>query len=313
MHKLYTLLSACLLSVLCQAFSLDTTSKFWNYTTSQLASTTSQKCKDAYSADIACDYFLVQLVNANEERYYLSDMEPENFTQTCTATCHTSLNDYILNVKEACTERGDAAIQSKGYTGKSGTAQAPVQNIGHILQYHLMRSCAKDEDGENCYITQSSVLPPDFSCDWTCAVALYWNRHFYPYSEWSLGNPNIMTRDMDGNVLKYGNDMLVNDGSGFSMGGGGWETIKECGFGNSTKAPFDIGISGLKSDGNILTSSKSANSTSTSGSTTTSTATVTASGTSSAAPTQTGAAGKSLYFAFSYPAAVMGIFLFAFM
>ncbi|KAB8072722.1 hypothetical protein BDV29DRAFT_148414 [Aspergillus leporis] len=313
MHKLYALLLAYLLPSLTQAFSLNTTTKYWNYTTSELASTTSQKCKDAYSADIACGYYLVQLVNANEERYFLSDMEAENFTQTCTAACHSSLTKYISNVKDACTESGDAAIQSLGFMGDEGTAKVPVQTIGHIFQYHLMRSCAKDEDGENCYLTQSSVLPADFSCDWNCALAYYWNLHFYPYSAWSVGNDYYVAWDEDENQIKYGNNMLLNDGTTLTVDHLGWKTILGCGFGNSTEPPFDIGFSGDMGDSEVLSVSKSSNSTSMSGNSTTSTATSTASGTSSSATPssmQTGGAGKLFYFTVGYPAAVMVLCLY---
>lgn len=309
MHQVYSLLVGLLIVSLSRAFSLNTSTKHWNYTTNNLASTTSQRCKDAYSADIACDSYLLQLVNANEERYFLDDMEPENFTQTCTAACHSSLTKYIANVRVACTERDDAAVSSLGFLGKEGTENVPVQTIGHILEYHLMRSCAKEEDGSNCYLTQSGVLPSDFSCTWNCALAYYWNRHFYPYSYWSLGDSRIFELDDDENETKIGNNMLLTTGHSDIMDTDGWKTIQNCGFGNSTKPPFDIGLSGKGEESSVPSVSKSSNETDTSGGSTTSTATSTVSGASSStpSPTQTGAAGRSFYVSFSYLAVVAAV------
>ncbi|KAE8351830.1 hypothetical protein BDV28DRAFT_149622 [Aspergillus coremiiformis] len=297
MYKIHTILAAALLSAVAQAFSLDTSTKHWNYTTNSLASTTSQKCKDAYSTEIACDEYLVQLVDADEERYFLDDMEPENFTQTCTASCHSSLTKYIANVEMACTERGDAAVSSVGFLGKDGMENVPVQTVGHIFLYHLMRSCAKDD----------GVLPPDFSCSWTCALAYYWNRHFYPYSDWSLGDPRISQFDQDGNETKAGNNMVLTTRHGDIMNTGGWRTIQKCGYGNPAQPPFDVGLAGLIEDIALPPISTPSNATSTSEDSTASATTATASGAASDTPSpiHTGTAARSFSSSLSSFATVM--------
>ncbi|KAG2417700.1 hypothetical protein HFD88_008919 [Aspergillus terreus] len=242
----YPLISVFILPALSHAFSLNTTTLYWNYTTSSLATTTSSKCKEAYSAEIDCDVYLVQLVNAGEQRYFLDSMEPDNFTQTCTPTCQSSLSKYIANVKASCTQPGDAAVKSLGFLGKDGEENVPVQTIGSLFQYTLMQSCAKDEDGQFCYIQQSSVLPADFDCDWVCALAYYWNNHQYPYSLWSVGDPSILDIDADTHRrVKVGNDMLFMGSAGDTSVDDGWKNIQKCGYGNSTTAPFDIGIKGV--------------------------------------------------------------------
>ncbi|KAE8379030.1 hypothetical protein BDV26DRAFT_280664 [Aspergillus bertholletiae] len=280
MYKLYTILAASLLPSLSQAFSLDTVTSHWNYTTANLVSTTSQKCKDAYSADIACDPFLVQLVNADEKRYFLDDMEKDNFTQTCTTSCHSSITKYIANVKAACSERGDAAVSSLGFVGRDGTKDAPVQTVGRIFEYTLMRSCSKDEDGQNCYITQSGVLPPDFECNWTCALAFYWNKHFYPYSDWTMGDSGYQRYDSDGFEVKVSN-ILLNPGQKKDiMGDESWETLRECGYRDPNAPPFDTGLSGKVEEDDSEPSSSPSNSSS---------ATTTRAGT----PAVTSAAGRS--------------------
>ncbi|KAF9891808.1 hypothetical protein FE257_003289 [Aspergillus nanangensis] len=236
----YSLIPTLVLPVLSQAFSLDSSTKYWNYTTDSLASTTSKACKEAYGAEIACDEYLVQLVNAKEERFFLENMEPANFTITCSTSCKSSLVDYIANVKKSCTESGDAAVEALGFLGKKGRKDVPVETIGSIFEYMLMRSCAKDEDGEFCYPSQSSVMPTDFDCDWKCALAYYWNQHKYPYSLWSVGDQDVLDFDKDMNRIKVANDMLFNSLEDESVDLG-WKNIQKCGLANST-APFDVGL-----------------------------------------------------------------------
>ncbi|KAL4974015.1 hypothetical protein BDW66DRAFT_153300 [Aspergillus desertorum] len=173
---------------LAHTFTLDAESEYWSYTTSSLANTTSQTCKDAYSAEIACNEYLVALVTANEDRSLLPLMEPSNFTETCTKTCHDSLTSYIRNVEEKCSETTDAALKGVGVCGKMDFENVPVATVGRIFEYTLMRSCAEDENGRNCYITQSSVIPTTFDCSWSCAIAYRYDQHKYPYSDWSFGN-----------------------------------------------------------------------------------------------------------------------------
>ncbi|KAL2830102.1 hypothetical protein BJY01DRAFT_121116 [Aspergillus pseudoustus] len=238
------------LSPFTTSLSLDTKTKYWGYTTSSLANTTSQKCKDAYSADIACDDFLAGIVNANEMRGFLPDMEYDNFTLTCTATCHSSLLDWIANLEDKCDQPGDAALRGVGHRWREMEFEPiPVVTVGRIFEYTLMRACAEDEDGENCYITESSVLASDFHCSWTCAAAYYWNQHLYPYSDWEFGTVDgdvEIEIDEDGDLWEYNkwNHILVEHPDRYNMSGEGWQTIVDCGF-DKGDVPFGTGIEGV--------------------------------------------------------------------
>lgn len=130
------------------AFSLDTQTEFWNYTSSSLADTTSSKCKKAYSAQIDCDPLLADLVAASEERYMLPDYDMDMFFDMCTATCHDSVKDYINNVQESCSYPEDAALAVEEGTSLSFVdpefITVPVETIANLFLYTLMRSCAKE-------------------------------------------------------------------------------------------------------------------------------------------------------------------------
>lgn len=135
-----------LLPTLIQAFSLDVHTKHWNYTTSNLAPTTSAKCKAAYAAEIKCDGLLINLVSAQEIKRHMESLEPREFSEMCSSTCEASLSAYIENVRDACNEPGDAAIESRGYVRQiNGTANVPVETVGLMFQYMFARGCARDE------------------------------------------------------------------------------------------------------------------------------------------------------------------------
>ncbi|KAH8425197.1 uncharacterized protein LDX57_002956 [Aspergillus melleus] len=241
-----------LLPTLTQSFSLDTHTNHWNYTTSDLATTTSVKCKSAYAADIKCDGFLINLVNAHESRTHLKTMEPRNFTDMCTSTCESSLSEYIENVRDACSGPGDAAVKAKGYLWFNGTENVPVETVGLMFQYMFVRGCANDKHGKNCYNQQSGYLPSDFACGWDCALAYYWTAHFYPYNDWTFGDPEL--RDFskkENDAVLYSNYMMDSAlGNSTVEMQKGWETVKKCGREGSKKSPpFDTGISGGKGDG----------------------------------------------------------------
>ncbi|KAL5343228.1 hypothetical protein BJX70DRAFT_354893 [Aspergillus crustosus] len=231
------------------SFSLDTNTAYWGYTTTSLAESTSQQCKNAYSAEIVCDEYLLALVYAHEDRHYLPDMEPSNFTDTCTSTCHSSLTKYIANVEDSCSESTDAALKGVGVWGGLDFKEIPVVTIGQILEYTLMRACAQDEDGKNCYITQSSTYPTKPSCDWACGIAWWWNQHEYPYNEWEFNNPRERGYDdlEDGTWQPQANhtDTLVQHAVLASVRDEAWETVQECGFGNGS-VPFKTGIQGVE-------------------------------------------------------------------
>lgn len=142
---------------LTSAFTLNTKTPYWSYTTTSLANTTSEECKAAYSAEIACNPYLLALVNANEMRPYLPSMQKSNFTATCTKTCHDSLAQYIQNVESACSnpEDGDAALKGVGVWGGMEFRNVPVVTVGRVLEYTLMSACAVDE-----YVLFTSSLFP---------------------------------------------------------------------------------------------------------------------------------------------------------
>lgn len=145
------------------AFTLNTKTPYWSYTAASLANTTSEECKTAYSAEIACDPYLLALVNANGMRPYLPSMQKSNFTDTCTKTCHDSLAQYIQNVEHACSGPGDgdgggdAALKGVGVWGKMEFRNVPVVTAGRVLEYTLMSACAVDE--YVCSRSPPSALP----------------------------------------------------------------------------------------------------------------------------------------------------------
>ncbi|KAF9885323.1 hypothetical protein FE257_013040 [Aspergillus nanangensis] len=252
------------LTPLCHAFSLDTQTEFWNYTTTSLADTTSQKCKNAYSAQIDCDPLLAALVKK-----------------------------YISNVEESCSYPKDAALaitdSSDSDLWNPDFKTVPVETIANLVLYTLMRSCAK-EDGENCYVTQSAVYSPDYACKWDCATALYWNTHKYPYYNWYFGMGEAVWID-DTTAIIPGNNILVQDW--FDEDEKGWKKIVECGLDyKNGSAPFDIGITGLDKETTKpdKMASKSTT-TATSGSSTATTTPKQTTGGVSSSPTSTGAAG----------------------
>ncbi|KAL4782253.1 hypothetical protein BJX76DRAFT_297617 [Aspergillus varians] len=246
---MYPFILPFLLFPLTSSFTLDTKSTYWRYTTSSLTNTTSQTCKEAYSAEIACDEYLVTLVNANEDRHFLPSMTQSNFTNTCTKTCHSSLATYITNVEKACTEPGDAALKGVGVWGEMKFTKIPVATIGRIFEYTLMRSCAEDETGENCYISQSSIIPSKFSCSWACAVAYWYNQHEYPYSEWQFGSTEgrgvEIEYDADGNERPVNrlSDVLVQHAVFSSQMDGAWRIAEGCVNGSVS---FKTGIEGVE-------------------------------------------------------------------
>lgn len=154
-----------LLPLTTAAFTLNTKTPYWSYTAASLANTTSEECKTAYSAEIACDPYLLALVNANGMRPYLPSMQKSNFTDTCTKTCHDSLAQYIQNVEHACSGPGDgggggggdAALKGVGVWGKMEFRNVPVVTVGRVLEYTLMSACAVDE--YVCSRSPPSALP----------------------------------------------------------------------------------------------------------------------------------------------------------
>lgn len=118
------------------SFSLNISGPSWDYTTKDLAPTTSQSCKEAYSASINCDETLLKLVASLDINFH-----PDNsdLRQTCTTTCKDSLDDYVKNVKDACDQDGDLAGLDQG---RSLDFSVPVSTVGEVFQYMYGRGCA---------------------------------------------------------------------------------------------------------------------------------------------------------------------------
>lgn len=119
------------------SFSLNTSGPSWDYTTKDLAKTTSQACKDAYSTSINCDETLVKIVASMDPDF---DPQSSDLQAMCTTTCSDSLSQYIKDVTAACGKDGDLAGVA---SGNKYIYQAPVATVGEVFQYKYGQSCAK--------------------------------------------------------------------------------------------------------------------------------------------------------------------------
>lgn len=124
-------------SLAAASFNLDTAGPDWDYTTKDLANTTSQACKNAYSAPINCDSTLLGLVASMRPSFKPTAADLAN---TCTSTCEDSLAAYIQVVQEACTGEGDKAQESQGGSSDDFLLD-PVEIVGQVFQYEFAQSC----------------------------------------------------------------------------------------------------------------------------------------------------------------------------
>lgn len=129
-----------LISLATATFNLNTSGPDWDYTAKDLANTTSQACKDAYSANIDCDETLVGLVASMRPGF---QPETSDFDNTCTTTCKDSLDTYVAGVQAACTAPGDKAQESVGGGDNVDMYLDPVEIVGQIFQYTFAADCAK--------------------------------------------------------------------------------------------------------------------------------------------------------------------------
>jgi hypothetical protein len=121
-------------------FNLNTSGPDWDYTAKDLANTTSQSCKDAYSADIDCDATLLGLVASMRPGFQPGTSD---FDNTCTSSCKDSLDTYVAGVQAACTAPGDKAQESVGGGDNVDMYLDPVAIVGQIFQYTFASDCAK--------------------------------------------------------------------------------------------------------------------------------------------------------------------------
>lgn len=121
-------------------FNLNVSGPDWDYTVKDLANTTSQACKDAYSVDIDCDETLLALVASMRPGFQPG---PADFDNTCTTTCSDSLAAYVKGVQEACTAPGDKAQEEEGGGDYTDFYLDPVAIVGQVFQYTLAVDCRK--------------------------------------------------------------------------------------------------------------------------------------------------------------------------
>ncbi len=137
--KSFTLLPL-LASLTTASFNLNTSGPDWDYVAKDLLNTTSQSCKDAYSANIDCDITLLGLVASMRPAFNPTSTDMDN---TCTTTCSDSLDAYVQGVKDACTADGDKARESRGGAYNGDYILDPVEIVGQIFQYQFAQSCRK--------------------------------------------------------------------------------------------------------------------------------------------------------------------------
>ncbi|MCJ1384844.1 hypothetical protein MMC17_007962 [Xylographa soralifera] len=165
-------------------FSLNVSGPDWNYTSTALTNTTSQACRDAYSASIECDPTLLGLVASMRPSFAPTAADLD---ATCTRTCKSSLDAYVQNVAAVCSKPGDQAKESLGGACCQYTTQ-PVQLVGQIFQYHFATACSKDSEGDYCYLSESEsddATPADV-CTEECVADFYQAAHDFTASGWEF-------------------------------------------------------------------------------------------------------------------------------
>ncbi|KAK4869133.1 hypothetical protein LT330_006133 [Penicillium expansum] len=194
-------------------FNLNTSGPSWDYTTKDLADTTSQTCKDAYSASINCDETLLKIVGSMDPDF---DPQASDLQAMCTTTCSDSLTQYVKDVKAACNKDSDlAGIAS----GNKYIYQAAVATVGEVFQYNYAKSCAKS-GSDYCFLTypeSDDWAKTDFPCSDECAVKFFQTAHDQPGSAYSFNYFAL------GNQSSYWEETYA----------GGWETVVQCGDGGS--------------------------------------------------------------------------------
>ncbi|KAJ5975181.1 hypothetical protein N7481_008888 [Penicillium waksmanii] len=227
------------LSQAAASFSLNISGPSWDYTTKDLADTTSQACKDAYSANIDCDETLLKLVASLDINFH-----PDNsdLRQTCTTTCKDSLDDYVKNVKATCDKDGDLAGLDNG---RSLDFSVPVSTVGEVFQYMYGRGCAMNGT-DYCYPTfaeSDSWGSEDFSCSDNCAMKFMQNAHNQPGSGYFFFYFSLSTQS------SWWEDVFA----------GGWKTVVKCGKGGSGSDASSVSssVSSSKTDSVDLSSSSS--------------------------------------------------------
>jgi hypothetical protein len=254
------------------SFSLNVSGPNWDYTTKDLADTTSQVCKEAYSASLNCDETLLKIVASMDP-----DFKPQSsdLEAMCTTTCSDSLSQYVKKVKAACGLHSDLAGVA---SGNQEIYQALVATVGEVFQYKYGQSCAKN-GSDYCYLTypkSDDWARTEFPCTDECAVKFYQNAH-----------------EQRGSAYFFNYFALCRQSSYWEQTfAGGWETVVQCGDGGNDVSSVSTSTEGssTKVDGVISSSTSSSTTSTASASATTSAPVRSSSGTAS--PTATSGALK---------------------
>jgi len=205
-------------------FSLNISGPDWDYTAKDLAITTSQACKDAYSATIDCDPVLLGLVASMRPAF---DPTASDIKNTCTPGCTASLAAYVQGVQEACTAPGDASQESQGASDYTDYILDPVALVGQVFQYTLATTCRQASNGSYCYFGGQDAWADDFSCDNECAIQFYEIAYAIPASAYRF--------------LGY---WLVSRGSWWEdYFASGYTRVQECGMDTGYGSPSSEGSS----------------------------------------------------------------------
>ncbi|KAJ5782325.1 hypothetical protein N7457_004099 [Penicillium paradoxum] len=258
---------AAALSQATATFDLDTSGPSWAYTSEDLADTTSQACKDAYSASINCDETLLKIVASMDPDF---DPQPADLEAMCTTTCSDSLSQYIKNVNAKCDKDGDLAGLN---AGRKLDYEVPVATVGEVFQYKYSQACATS-GSDYCFVTyprSPDWASGEFPCDNECAVKFFQNAHNQPGSAYFFSYFSLNTQ------TSWWDDVFAE----------GWETVVKCHKDGSDVSSVSTSESATKTD-TVETSSVSS-STSTEAAISTTSASTTATETASPVRSASGA------------------------
>ncbi|KAK8048927.1 hypothetical protein PG994_010657 [Apiospora phragmitis] len=172
---------------LASAFSLNVSGPDWEFIADNqhLKSSTSEACRQAYSAPIACPDTLLGIVASMRPGFKPTT---KDYEAMCTTTCKEALERYVGGVRAACQlDAGDAAQLLTKATKPYEYTDLPVGIVGQLFQYHLAQSCRTDGGGKFCeFSTEHAEVDDDFECDDICSSTFFQNAHDYPGSRYEF-------------------------------------------------------------------------------------------------------------------------------
>ncbi|KAK7952084.1 uncharacterized protein PG986_007812 [Apiospora aurea] len=172
---------------LASAFSLNVSGPDWAFVADNqhLKASTSEPCRQAYSAPIACPDTLLGIVASMRPGFKPTT---KDYDAMCTTTCKDALEKYVAGVHAACQlDAGDAAQLLTKATKPYEYEDLPVGIVGQIFQYHLAQSCRTDGRGSFCeFSTEHAEVDDDFECDDICSSTYFQNAHDYPGSQYEF-------------------------------------------------------------------------------------------------------------------------------